>query len=171
MEKDNVYVLFEEIKNKIEMINGKLEQKTRTPTGRQAEEVIPTCVRHIHRHSFDIRSSKVFSLLVGMGVVCSLSLWGNIRLWQSNRQYADDALKFRAIRSWSGCTPEDILWLNKVFDIHRDEKAIEWVRKQADGKAIEWVRKQADGYENELKAVSDSLMQEKLKLQVKSESD
>lgn len=114
---------------------------------------------HTARHSFDIRSSKVFSLLVGMGVVCSLSLWGNIRLWQSNRQYADDALKFRAIRSWSGCTPEDILWLNKVFDIHRDEKAIEWVRKQA------------DGYENELKAVSDSLIQEKLKLQVESESD
>lgn len=86
MEKDNVYVLFEEIKNKIEMINGKLEQKTEIPTDGQAEKVIPTCVRHIHRHSFDIRSSKVFSLLVGMGVVCSLSLWGNIRLWQSNRQ-------------------------------------------------------------------------------------
>lgn len=33
MEKDNVYVLFEEIKNKIEMINGKLEQKAGTPTG------------------------------------------------------------------------------------------------------------------------------------------
>ncbi len=159
MEKDNVYVLFEEIKNNIEMINGKLEQKTGTPTGRQAEEVIPTCVRHIHWHSFDIRSSKVFSLLIGMGVVCSLSLWGNIRLWQSNRQYADDALKFRTIRSWSGCTSEDILWLNKVFDIHRDEKAIDWVRKQA------------DGYEKELKAVSDSLMQERLKLQVESESD
>lgn len=94
-----------------------------------------------------------------MGVVCSLSLWGNIRLWQSNRQYADDALKFRAIRSWSGCSPEDILWLNKVFDIHRDEKAIEWIRKQA------------DGYGNKLKAVSDSLIQEKLKLQVESESD
>lgn len=118
-----------------------------------------TLSHHIHRHSFDIRSSKAFSLLVGMGLVCSLSLWGNIRLWQSNRQYADDALKFRAIRSWSGCTPEDILWLNKVFDIHRDEKAIEWVRKQA------------DGYESKLKAVSDSLMQEKLKLQVESESD
>ena len=68
-------------------------------------------------------------------------------------------MKFCAIRSWSGCTPEDILWLNKVFDIHRDEKAIEWVRKQA------------DGYENELKVVSDSLMQEKFKLQVESESD
>ena len=92
MEKDNVYVLFEEIKNKIDMINGKLDQKAGTPTDGQAEEVIPTCVRHIHRHRFDIRSSKVFSLLVGMGVVCSLSLWGNIRLWQSNRQYADDAL-------------------------------------------------------------------------------
>ena len=86
----------------------------------------------LEAYSFDIRLSKVFSLLVGMGVVCSLSLWGNIRLWQSHRQYADDALKFRAIRSWSRCTPEDILWLDKVFDIHRDEKAIEWVRKQAD---------------------------------------
>lgn len=32
MEKDNVYVLFEEIKNKIDMINGKLDQKAGTPT-------------------------------------------------------------------------------------------------------------------------------------------
>ncbi len=86
MEKDNVYVLFEEIKNKIEMINGKLEQKTGTPTGRQAEEVIPTCVRHIHRHSFDIRSSSI-SLLESGGM--QPVLWGNIRLWQSNRQYDD----------------------------------------------------------------------------------
>ena len=159
MEKDNVYVLFEEIKNKIEMINGKLEQKTGTPTGRQAEEVIPTCVRHIHRHSLDLRSSRVFSLLVGMGVVCSLSLWGNIRLWQSNRQYADDALKFRAISFLERVYSGRYSLADKVFDIHRDEKAIEWVRKQA------------DGYENELKVVSDSLMQEKFKLQVESESD
>ena len=33
---------------------------------------------HIRRHRFDIRSSKVFSLLVGMGVVCGISVWGNI---------------------------------------------------------------------------------------------
>lgn len=107
---------------------------------------------HIHRHSFDIKSSKVFSFVVGLGMVCALSLWGNIEQWQSKRQYADDALKFRAIRSWGGCDADRVLWLNKVFDIHRDEKAIEWVRKQA------------DGYDTSLKAVSDSLMQEDLKL-------
>ncbi len=106
---------------------------------------------HIHKHSFDIKSSKVFSFVVGLGVVCALSLWGNIEQWQSKRQYADDALKFRAIRSWGGCDADNILWLNKVFDIHRDEKAIEWVRKQA------------DGYDTSLKAVSDSLMQESIK--------
>ena len=49
---------------------------------------------HIHRHSFDIKSSKVFSFVVGLGVVCALSLWGTIEQWQSKRQYADDALKF-----------------------------------------------------------------------------
>lgn len=106
---------------------------------------------HIHRHSFDIKSNKVFSFVVGLGVVCVFSLWGNIEQWKSNRQYADDALKFRAIRSWGGCDANDVLWLNKVFDIHRDEKAIEWVRKQA------------EGYETSLKAVSDSIMQEGLK--------
>ena len=110
---------------------------------------------HIHRHSFDIKSSKVFSFVVGIGVVCILSLWGNIAQWQSQRQYADDALKFRAIRSWGGCNANDVLWLNKVFDLHRDEKAIEWIRKQA------------DGYETSLKAVSDSLLQ----LSIKSKSD
>lgn len=62
-----------------------------------------------------------------------------------------DALKFRVIRSWGGCSADNILWLNKVFDIHRDETAIEWVREQA------------DGYDTSLKAVADSLMQESIK--------
>ena len=64
---------------------------------------------HIHRHIFDIKSNKVFSLLVGIGIVCSLSIWGNIELWKSKRQYADDALKFRVIRSWGGCNANHIL--------------------------------------------------------------
>ncbi len=113
---------------------------------------------HIHKHSFDIKSSKVFSFVVGFGVVCVLSLWGNIEQWQSKRQYADDALKFRAIRSWGGCDADNILWLNNVFEIHRDEKAIEWVRKQA------------DGYDTSLKTVSDSLMQEDIKGKIKSQT-
>ncbi|MDO3390064.1 hypothetical protein Q3C19_06195 [Bacteroides sp. ET489] len=107
---------------------------------------------HIHRHQFDIKSNKVFSLLVGMGIVCTLSIWGNIELWKSKRQYADDALKFRVIRSWGGCNANHILWLNDVFDIHRNEEAIEWIRQEA-----------AD-YDRGLKTLSDSLMQERLKV-------
>lgn len=120
---------------------------------RSSEESKNEPQEHIHRHCFDIRSSKVFSLLVGMGIVCSLSIWGNIELWKSKRQYADDALKFRVIRSWGGCGAKTILWLNNVFDIRRDEEAIEWLRQEA------------DGYGRDLKAVSDSLMQEKLKVE------
>lgn len=108
--------------------------------------------KHIHRHSFDIRSSKVFSLLVGMGIVCSLSIWGNIELWKSKRQYADDALKFRVIRSWGGCNANHILWLNDVFDIRRNEETIDWIRQKA------------EDYDKGLKTLSDSLMQEKLKV-------
>ena len=120
---------------------------------RSSEEGQDEPQEHIHRHIFDIKSNKVFSLLVGMGVVCSLSIWGNIKLWKSKRQYVDDALKFRVIRSWGGCNAETILWLNDVFDIRRDEETIEWLHQEA------------DGYERDLKAVSDSLMQEKLKVE------
>ena len=120
---------------------------------RNSEERTDEPQEHIHRHCFDIRSSKVFSLLIGMGVVCSLSVWGNIELWKSKRQYADDALKFRVIRSWGGCDAKAILWLNDVFDIRRDEGTIEWLRQEA------------DGYDRDLKTMSDSLMQEKLKVE------
>ena len=119
---------------------------------RNSEERADEPLEHIHRRRFDIRSSKVFSLLVGMGIVCTLSVWGNIELWKSKRQYADDALKFRIIRSWGGCNAKNILWLNDVFDIHRNEEAIEWIRQEA------------DGYDKGLKTLSDSLMQEKLKV-------
>ena len=210
MDNNEVYALFEDIKNGLKDINDRLEnapkvsnnqsagqapamdlapikdlfdnsakehqQQTKAMLTKYAEAEVKTSNRilgllrdlkesfvqsseerknepqeHIHRHCFDIRSSKVFSLLVGMGVVCGLSLWGNIELWKSKRQYADDALKFRVIRSWGGCNANHILWLNDVFDIHRDEKAIEWIRQEV------------DGYDRDLKSVSDSLMQEKIK--------
>ena len=157
MDNNEVYALFEDIKNDLKSINGKLENTpkvTNAQSGGQPPAADLTSIKevfdssakehqaqtkailtkfaeaevyasnrilhllrnmkdsfarsseerkdepqeHIHRHSFDIRSSKVFSILVGMGIVCSLSIWGNIELWKSKRQYADDALKFRVIR-------------------------------------------------------------------------
>ena len=62
-------------------------------------------------------------------------------------------MKFRVIRSWGGCNAKTILWLNEVFDIRRDEKAVDWLRQEA------------DGYDRDLKAVSDSLMQENLEVE------
>ena len=105
----------------------------------------------LHRHSFDIKSSKVFTYMVAVSVLCFVSLVGNYFLWQSKQQNKDDALKFRIIRVWRGCSPKEILWLNDVFDIHRNEKII----KRIKGKA--------DGYDMELKQKADSLMQKKLK--------
>ena len=111
----------------------------------------PIPQEHIHRHSFDIKSSKVFTTVVAMSVLCLVSLVGNYFLWQSKLQYKDDALKFRIIRVWRGCSPKEILWLNDVFDIHRDATMIKRIKKQT------------DDYNLELKAKADSLMQNKLK--------
>lgn len=111
----------------------------------------PQPQEHIHKHRFDIKSSKVFTYVVITAVVCLASLVGNFWLWQSKQQYNDDALKFRIIRVWRGCSPKEILWLNDVFDIHRNETII--------GK----IKKEADSYDLELKQKADSLMQRELK--------
>ena len=105
----------------------------------------------LHRHSFDIKSSKVFTYMVAVSVLCFVSLVGNYFLWQSKQQYKDDALKFRIIRVWRGCGSKEIVWLNDVFDIHRDEKIIKLIKEKA------------DGYDQQLKQKADSLMQKKLK--------
>lgn len=111
----------------------------------------PIPQEHIHRHSFDIKSSRVFTTVVAVSIICFISLVGNYFLWHSKQQYKDDALKFRIIRVWRGCSPKEILWLNDVFDIHRDEKIIKLIKKKA------------DGYDQQLKQKADSLMQKKLK--------
>ena len=212
MDNNEVYVLFEDIKNGLKGINGKLENALKVAndqSGEQPQAVDLSPIKelfdssakeyqaqtkamltkfaeaevyasnrtsgmlrnlkesfirsseerkdepqeHIHRHCFAIKSSMVFSLLVGLGIVCCLSIWGNIELWKSKRPYTDDALKFRVIRSWGGCNAKHILWLNDVFDIHRNEEDIEWLQQEA------------DSYDRRLKVLSDSLMQEKLKVE------
>ncbi|WP_281641585.1 hypothetical protein [Hoylesella loescheii] len=117
----------------------------------QEQKEHPQPQEHIHRHSFDIKSSKVFTYVVAVSILCFGSLVGNYFLWQSKRQYKDDALKFRIIRVWRGCSPKEILWLNDVFDIHRDEKIIKLIKEKV------------DGYDQQLKQKADSLMQKKLK--------
>ena len=117
----------------------------------QENKEYPIPQEHIHRHSFDLKSSKAFTTMVAVSMLCFVSLVGNYFLWQSKQQYKDDALKFRIIRVWRGCGSKEILWLNDVFDIHRDEKIIKLIKEKA------------DGYDQQLKQKADSLMQKKLK--------
>ena len=90
----------------------------------QEQKEHPILQDHIHRHSFDLKSSKIFTYMVAVSVLCFISLVGNYFLWQSKQQYKDDALKFRIIRVWRGCSSKEILWLNDVFDIHRNDAII-----------------------------------------------
>ena len=117
----------------------------------QEQKEHPQPQKHIHRHSFDIKSSKVFTAMVAVSVLCLVSLVGNYFLWQSKLQYKDDALKFRIIRVWRGCSSKEILWLNDVFDIHRNEKIIKLIKEKV------------TGYDLQLKSKADSLMQDKIK--------
>ena len=58
---------------------------------------------------------------------------------------------------WRGCSPKEKLWLNDVFDIHRNEKTIKRIEEKA------------DRYDLQLKSKADSLMQKELMRFVKIE--
>ena len=49
----------------------------------QEQKEHPQPQEHIHRHSFDIKSSKVFTYVVAASILCFVSLVGNFFLWQS----------------------------------------------------------------------------------------
>lgn len=98
----------------------------------------------------EIKSSRIFTDVVTVSVLCFVSLVGNYFLWQSKQQYKDDDLKFCIIRVWRDCSSKEVLWFNDVFDIHRDATMIKRIQKQT------------DNYNLELKAKTDSLMQNKL---------
>ena len=116
----------------------------------QEKKEHPIPQKLLHRHSFDLKSSKVFTYMVAVSVLCFVSLVSNYFLWQRKQQYEDDALKFRIIRVWRGCSPKEILWLNDVFDIHRNAAIIKRIKKHT------------DDYNVGLKAKADSLMQNNL---------
>ena len=116
----------------------------------QEQKEHPQLQELLHRHSFDIKSSKVFTYMVAVSVLCFVSLVSNYFLWQRKQQYEDDTLKFRIIRVWRGCSPKEILWLNDVFDIHRNAAIIKRIKKHT------------DDYNVGLKAKADSLMQNNL---------
>ena len=116
----------------------------------QEQKEHPQLQELLHRHSFDIKSSKVLTTVVAVSILCFVSLVGNYFLWQSKQQYKDDALKFRIIRVWRGCSSKEILWLNDVFDIHRNAAIIKRIKKHT------------DDYNVGLKAKADSLMQNNL---------
>ena len=50
----------------------------------QEKKEHPIPQEHIHRHSFDLKSSKVFTTMVAVSMLCFVSLVGNYFLWQSN---------------------------------------------------------------------------------------
>ena len=70
--------------------------------------------------------------MVAVSVLCFVSLVGNYFLWQSKQQYEDDTFKFRIIRVWRGYSPKEILWLNDIFDIHRNAEIIKRIKKHTD---------------------------------------
>ncbi|KAA6328307.1 hypothetical protein EZS27_022782 [termite gut metagenome] len=146
MDTSAVYTLFEEIKEDVLDIKNKLMETPSAPTTTQAPidltavnavseefrnltEEVQRPIRHDHRHSIEIRSSKVFLSMVVMGLtILGLSFAiGNQR--ETISQYRNNDLKYQYVKM-QGQTSEDIfLRLDRQFR-YRDSVTI--IRKQVE---------------------------------------
>ena len=99
---------------------------------------------HIHenRHSFVLHTKKDWALLIMVVIILSSAMSAIYHLSRPNVQQEDNDLKYRYIKMKGEATPKQIVELENIFELNRDNAKIKQMRE--DVKAYEdAVKKQA----------------------------
>lgn len=99
---------------------------------------------HIHenRHSFVLHTKKDWALLIMFVIILSSAMSAIYHLSRPNVQQEDNDLKYRYIKMKGEATPKQIVELENIFELNRDNAKIKQMRE--DVKAYEdAVKKQA----------------------------
>lgn len=116
---------------------------------------------HIHenRHSFVLHTKKDWALLIMFVIILSSAMSAIYHLSRPNVQQEDNDLKYRYIKMKGEATPKQIVELENIFELNRDNAKIKQMRE--DVKA----------YEDAVKKQAALAEQERLKEQAAKELD
>ena len=83
-------------------------------------------------HRFEPTSKKVLLFIGGLALSLVLSIWGNLTQWREHQDWEEADLKYRALKMVLPSNDPNIRYIEKHFNVQRDEDIIDKLRTQVD---------------------------------------
>ena len=83
-------------------------------------------------HRFEPTSKCVLLFIGGLALSLVLSIWGNLTQWREHQDWEEADLKYRALKMVLPADDPNIRYIEKHFNVQRDEDIIDKLRTQVD---------------------------------------
>ena len=83
-------------------------------------------------HRFEPTSKYVLLFIGGLALSLVLSIWGNLTQWREHKDWEEADLKYRALKMVLPVDDPNIRYIEKHFNVQRDEDIIDKLRTQVD---------------------------------------
>ena len=83
-------------------------------------------------HRFEPTSKKVLLFIGSLALSLVLSIWGNLTQWREHQDWEEADLKYRALKMVLPADAPNIRYIEKHFNVQRDEDIIDKLRTQVD---------------------------------------
>ena len=83
-------------------------------------------------HRFEPTSKKVLLFIGGLALSLVLSIWGNLTQWREHQNWEEADLKYRALKMVLPSNDPNIRYIEKHFNVQRDEDIIDKLRTKVD---------------------------------------
>ena len=83
-------------------------------------------------HRFEPTSKKVLLFIGSLALSLVLSIWGNLPQWREPQDWEEAALKYRTLKMVLPSNDPNIRYIEKHFNVQRDEDIIDKLRTQVD---------------------------------------
>ena len=88
--------------------------------------------KKIVTHRFEPTSKNVLLFIGGLALSLVISIWGNLTQWQEHQDWEEADLKYRALKMVLPSNDPNIRYIEKHFNVQRDEDIIDKLRTQVD---------------------------------------
>ena len=83
-------------------------------------------------HRFEPTSKNVLLFIGGLALSLVLSIWGNLTQWREHQDWEEADLKYRALKMVLPSDDPNVSYIEKHFNVQRDEDIIDKLRTQVD---------------------------------------
>ncbi len=94
------------------------------------DNISNTPQKKIVTHRFEPTSKYVLLFIVGMALSLVISIWGNLTQWREHQDWEEADLKYRTLKMVLPSDDPNIRYIEKHFNVQRDENVIDNVRKR-----------------------------------------